>query len=558
MKTEAYASSKYLPFGDKALVIEFGNTISLKVNRRVLALSEAILRGNVNGVEELVPTYRSLLVRYDPLKTTYQQLVLHVKNAERAMKESEPEAEGRKILIPVVYGGRYGPDLKSVAQLHGLTEEKVVALHSERNYRVYMIGFVAGFPYLGEVPDEIATPRLETPRLKVPAGSIGIAEKQTGIYPCEAPGGWRIIGKTPLKLFNALQHPPSLLKPGDTVKFEPVSESEFNVIEEDVGVRPYQENKNKMRIFHVLKSGLFTTVQDLGRHGYLKYGVPISGAMDTFSAVTANLLVANSPNDACLEITLIGPELQALAKAQIAITGGDINPKINDSNVPMWQTLDVQEGDVVSFGKMESGCRTYLSLRGGIDTPLVLGSKSTYVRGGFGGINGRQLKAGDVIEGFATPFLKAGRVLPEEFVPQFTGKFRAHVVLGPQNAMFTEKGIGTFLSNPYKVTLESDRMGYRLEGPIIQHKAKAEIVSDALLPGAVQVPKNGQPIIVMRDAQTTGGYPKIAVITTPDVSMLGQAKPNDVIEFTAITVSEAHKKMLEHLAFLQSLNDLFS
>jgi biotin-dependent carboxylase-like uncharacterized protein len=311
-----------------------------------------------------------------------------------------------------------------------------------------------------------------------------------------------------------------------------------------------------MKVFQVLKPGLFTTVQDMGRYGYLRYGVPISGAMDTFSLVAANVLVANNPNDACLEITFIGPELQALTRTQIAITGGSISPKINGQNIPMWQTLEVQEGEVVSFGRMESGCRAYLSIRGGINTPLVLESRSTYVRGGFGGINGRQLKTGDIIEEFDAPLLKSGYTLPEELVPQFTGQFTAHVVLGPQESMFTEKGINTFLSSQYKVTLEADRMGYRLEGQSIEHKAKAEIVSDPLLPGAIQVPKNGQPIVIMQDAQTTGGYPKIAVAITPDVSLLGQAKPNDVINFSRITMHQAREKLLKYYKLLNNLKGM--
>jgi len=308
-----------------------------------------------------------------------------------------------------------------------------------------------------------------------------------------------------------------------------------------------------MHVFQVLKPGLFTTVQDMGRFGYLKYGVPISGAMDSFSLIAANLLTENIPNDACLEITLIGPELKALTKTYIAVTGGDAEPKINGKNVPMWQTLQLQEGDIISFGKMKSGCRAYISIKGGINTPLMLGSRSTYVRGGFGGINGRQLKAGDIIEGFATPPLKTEYSMPEELIPQYTGKFTVHVVLGPQADMFTENGITTFLSNPYKVTSEADRMGYRLEGPSIEHKAKADIVSDALLPGAIQVPKNGKPILIMRDAQTTGGYPKIAVATTPDISLLGQAKPNDAIEFSKITMQLAHEKTKAYYRLLNNL-----
>ena len=313
-----------------------------------------------------------------------------------------------------------------------------------------------------------------------------------------------------------------------------------------------------MKVFNVLKPGLFTTVQDLGRYGYLKYGIPISGAMDTFSLVAANVLVANNSNDACLETTLFGPELQALTRTQIAITGGVASPKINGQRVPMWQTLEVQEGAAVSFGKMESGCRAYLSIRGGVDTPPVLGSRSTYVRGGFGGINGRQLKTEDIIEGFDVSLLKVGYSMPEELVPQFTGQFKARVILGPQADMFTERGITTFLSSQCRVTLEADRMGYRLEGPMIEHKAKADIISDALLPGAVQIPRNGKPIMIMRDAQTTGGYPKIAVIITPDVSTLGQAKPNDIIEFSKITIQQAHEKISKYYKFLNILSEMLT
>ncbi|HJX02457.1 MAG TPA: 5-oxoprolinase subunit PxpB [Candidatus Bathyarchaeia archaeon] len=217
---------RYLPFGDTALVVEFGDTIDSKINQKVFALQDAITKAKIQGVDELVPTYRSLLIRYNPLKKNHDQLISEVKNL--ANRSTEPNAKtARKIIIPVVYGEEYGPDLNSVANWHGLTEEQVVKMHSEKEYRVYMIGFVAGFPYLGEVANEIVTPRLETPRLKVTAGSVGIAEKQTGIYPCEAPGGWRIIGRTSLKLFDPKQEPPALLNPGDTVKFKPITETEY-------------------------------------------------------------------------------------------------------------------------------------------------------------------------------------------------------------------------------------------------------------------------------------------------------------------------------------------
>jgi len=236
----AYLRARYLPFGDTALTVEFGNIIHPAINSRVIALNEAILRANIPGVEETVPTYRSLLIRYDPAKVNFEYLVAQIKEIEKGLKDTSAEVKRRKIIIPVVYGDVYGPDLKDVAEYHGLTEEQVVEIHSGREYRVYMIGFVAGFPYLGEVPEEIAIPRLETPRLKVPAGSVGIAERQTGIYPCEAPGGWRIIGRTPLKLFDPNWQSPALLKPGDIVKFVSISEEEFKRIEELVKAGVYK------------------------------------------------------------------------------------------------------------------------------------------------------------------------------------------------------------------------------------------------------------------------------------------------------------------------------
>ena len=309
-------------------------------------------------------------------------------------------------------------------------------------------------------------------------------------------------------------------------------------------------------VFEVKKPGMFTTVQDLGRPCYLRYGVPVSGAMDSFSLVAANSLVKNELGEACLETTLIGPELQASSETQIAITGGNAHPKINDRPVPMWETLEMHVGDVISFGRMESGCRSYLSVRGGINTAKVLGSRSTFTRGGFGGIDGRRLRSGDIIETVETMMLRVKYSMPEKLRPLFNGHFQVQVVLGPQADMFAEKGLNTFLSSPYKITSEADRMGYRLDGPSIEHVGKADIVSDALLPGAIQVPKDGKPILIMKDAQTTGGYPKVAVAITPDISNLGQARTNDSVEFCKTTVREAQEKTRKHCSMLNNLSSL--
>jgi len=312
-----------------------------------------------------------------------------------------------------------------------------------------------------------------------------------------------------------------------------------------------------MELFRVIKPGFFTTVQDLGRRGFQRFGVPVSGAMDEYAFTIANLLVGNQLNDASLEITLIGPELEALHKAQIAVAGADFPLAINDNLMAMWQTINIEKGDSIAFtGGARSGCRAYLAITGGIDVPPVLGSRSTYTRGGFGGNEGRPLKAGDTIRVFASEqSVKAKRILPPELVPSYDGELSVDVVLGPQENMFTTKGVETFLSSPYTVTPESDRMGYRLTGTPIERKSTAELVTEALVKGSIQVPSNGQPIILMADAQTSGGYPKIATVATPGVSRLAQAKTKDKVHFNKILLSQARIQYVEYQERLRQLEN---
>jgi antagonist of KipI len=307
-----------------------------------------------------------------------------------------------------------------------------------------------------------------------------------------------------------------------------------------------------MRLFHVVKPGLLTTLQDLGRYGFQKYGVPVCGAMDKYSFISANLLVGNHANDACLEITLLGPELKVLNRAQIAVTGADFSISINDEPMPMWQTIEVEKEDVITFaGTPRSGCRAYLAATGGFNVPLVLGSRSTYTRGGFGGYEGRALKPEDLLKAFMSErFPKTKRVMPSALIPKYENPFTVNVIPGPQEDLFTAVGVETFLSSTYTITPESDRMGYRLDGPQIERKDLGEIVTEALVQGAVQVPGNGEPIVLMADAQASGGYPKIATVTTPGVSCLAQAKPNDRVRFNRISLSQAHAEFVEFSAVL--------
>ena len=215
---------RFKPAGDSALVIIFGDRIDEGINKKVHAVASAIEKASPDWLVEVVPTYTSVYVYYDPLKLSYRNIL----DAIKPFLSVEPKEERPRIVeIPTAYGGEFGPDIEFVAKHNGLTVEEVIEIHSKPLYRVYMLGFTPGFAYLGGMDERIATPRLEKPRLKVPAGSVGIAGKQTGIYPIESPGGWRLIGRTPLRLFTPEKDPPTLLQPGDYVRFVPISEEEF-------------------------------------------------------------------------------------------------------------------------------------------------------------------------------------------------------------------------------------------------------------------------------------------------------------------------------------------
>lgn len=230
---------RYRPMGDRALVVEFDEVISPEVNRRVRALSQGIEKARIPGVQEVVPAYRSFAVYYDPLTIAFDDLCLRIRKIEAKLSELELP-KPRVFHLPVCYGGEMGPDLPYVAEHNGLTEEEVIAIHAQETYLVYMIGFLPGFPYLGGMSPKIATPRLSEPRTKIPAGSVGIAGNQTGVYPIESPGGWRIIGRTPIKLYTPEKDPPVLLAIGDFVRFFPISLEEYQEILAKVERGEYQ------------------------------------------------------------------------------------------------------------------------------------------------------------------------------------------------------------------------------------------------------------------------------------------------------------------------------
>lgn len=309
----------------------------------------------------------------------------------------------------------------------------------------------------------------------------------------------------------------------------------------------------------VVRAGLLTTVQDLGRTGFQQYGVPAGGAMDPFALQVANLLVGNAPQAAGLEMTIQGATLAFEREAVVAVCGAAMPLWVNDRPVPLWTSVALEPGDVLRCGRATRGSRAYLAVAGGIDVPAVLGSRATYLRGRLGGLEGRALRAGDRLA-FHPPSLPLellkGRSLPWRYRPEYAERVTVRFLPGPQASAFTDEAWRRFETEEYTVTPDSDRMGYRLRGPVLQHREGADILSEAIPRGAVQVPGDGQPIVMMADRQPTGGYPKIAVVIAADLPLMAQLKPGEQVRFQRTTLAEAHRLWRRQAAVLHSLQQL--
>ncbi|MGH2820261.1 MAG: biotin-dependent carboxyltransferase family protein [Actinomycetota bacterium] len=326
-----------------------------------------------------------------------------------------------------------------------------------------------------------------------------------------------------------------------------------------------------MNVVAVLQPGTFTTIQDLGRFGFQRYGVTPSGAMDALALRAANLLVGNDPGQAGLEITLRGPTLEFERSALIAICGADLSPSVDDLPLLGWRAIYVQGGSVLRFGACRWGCRAYLAVGGGIDVPAVMGSRSTYVRAGIGGIEGRALGAGDRLSvGKPAPsaaaltervvhnlgpmsFAMSERRAPPRLLEHYDPDRAVRVLRGPHFELFSAPDRDTFLGKDFAVSERSDRMGYRLSGHELRSAKGTEIVSTAVLAGTVQVPPGGEPIVLMADRQTTGGYPIIAQVAEVELSWLAQRKPGDTVNFVETTMEDAHLAARDQEELLRSL-----
>lgn len=315
------------------------------------------------------------------------------------------------------------------------------------------------------------------------------------------------------------------------------------------------------QLLKVDSPGLFTTVQDLGRYGYQRYGVPVTGAMDGFAARVANLLVGNGEDAAVLECTVAGPAFTVLDQADVAVTGADMEVTVNGRAMASWSSFRVRTGDVLAIGQARSGCRGYIAVTGGIEVPLVMGSRSCCVGAGIGGFQGRQLQKEDRLARGTGILQEAPRRLPEDLVPKYSDRIILRAIPGPQDDFFDE-GLEAFFASEFKISHEANRTGYRLTGPAIRQKPGTPpgIISEGSVPGGVQIPPNGQPIILLAE-QTVGGYAKIATVVSGDLDLIGQAIPGNTVRFQKVDLPEAYalqsrrRQVLERLRQLLELPD---
>jgi len=539
---------------DGGLLATFGDRIDVALSRRIIALVARLETRQLLGIVDLVPSYTTLLVIIDPITADVPAIETAIRDlwVETGATTLPGVPSGREIVIPVLYGGQHGLDLAEVAAHTGLSPAEVIARHAGSEYVIGALGFAPGFAYLIGLPPKLATPRRGTPRTAVPAGSVGIGGNQTGVYALPTPGGWSLIGRTPLRLFQPEHAEPFRLRAGDTVRFEPIDQARFAELAAAEAAPPPASVVDHIRpaTFRVVAGGLQTTVQDLGRPGRGRFGVSPGGAADRGALIAANRLAGNRDDDAELEITLRGPHLRVLRPCRVALAGADLGARINDRPLAPGTATAVYPGDDIRFepATSHSGARAYLAVRGGFDVPVVMGSRATDLTAGIGGWRGRALQAGDLLPvGDATPatgdqtaptpaLRPAQWIAGHEHEPHII-----RVVRGPQADRFPESTWRSFLKETFTVSSQSNRLGLRLDGPPLMPIESADIVSEGIITGAIQVTNSGQPIVMLPARATIGGYAKIATVIATDLDLLGQVKPGDRLRFAEVSTADAFR-----------------
>ena len=449
--------------------------------------------------------------------------------------------------IPVRYDGE---DLAEVAEMLGITTEEVVRRHTEAEYMVAFTGFAPGFGYLTGGDTGLEVPRRKTPRTRIPAGAVGLAGAFSGIYPQASPGGWQIIGTTPLTMFDLARDPPALLQPGFRVRFYDLAKESWHAVVQgvtapavDIAGAELVERADKTiggTSLNVLSAALPMLFQDLGRHGRANQGVSASGALDRDALKAANRLVGNAPGMACLEITLGGFSFEVQGKAVIALSGAPCPVTIRTASgqsfdVPHLRPIALDEGDVVTLAAPPAGMRSYLAVRGGFAVEPVLGSASTDTLARIGPAT---VAAGDTlgILPAAPGAIVALDETPAFDLPAATDTVTLDVTMGPRTDWFTAAGVEAFLAQSWQVTPQSSRVGIRLAGDQALERANhGELPSEGTATGAIQVPASGQPVLFLADHPLTGGYPVIATVAEHHLDLAGQIPIGARVRFNPLS-----------------------
>lgn len=500
---------------DGVLLADFPDASEDHANRVCVALGERLRSARVRGLLDAIPGARSLLVIFDPARLSRERVKRQIGSART--RDSEQTVPRRLLRVPVAYGG---PDLPELASRVGLPPEEFARRHAGAEYRVAFIGFAPGFSYLAGLPAELHAARLPNPRVRVPPGSVGIGGPYTGIYPAASPGGWRLIGQTTVRLFDPDADPPSLLCAGDRVRFEAIRISDLPDV--PVRARPLPRGR---AIFRAIKPGLSTSMQGGPEHGLGSFGVPPGGAMDPDSLARANALVGNAEGVPALEMGLVGPELEVLAKCVVALSGADFAADWNGKAVERDVAWPMDEGDRLRLPRARSGARAYLAVGGGLET---LGRHCPPAP---------RLTEGEILTAASHPPGESPRSVPSR--EPSVNELRLRVMLGPEASHFAPAELDRLFAGPWKVSTESDRRGLRLEGPPLSHREPPEIPPSGTVPGSIQVPGSGLPIVLGPDGPVTGGYPRIATVIGADLALLGQAGPGAVLRFAPVSIEQA-------------------
>lgn len=510
--------------GDAALLLDVTDTGDNEGNGPA-RIAAAIRAAALPGVLDVVPAAATVLVTVEPGGYDLADLAARLRELASAPVPPLPASEEPDLVIPVVYDG---PDLADLATRTGLSDIDVIARHASSRYRVGWLGFSPGFGYLtGLDPALAAVPRLDAPRVTVPAGSVALAAGLTAVYPTASPGGWRLLGRTNVLLWDPDRNPPALLSPGRHVRFRIVDRLQPGPSRHPAAAAAGE------RIIEVVQPGPLTTVQDTGRAGYAHLGVPRSGAADAASLRRANVLVGNPAGAAGLEVTLGRLAVRFETDAVVAVTGAPVAltlPGLAGEPQPGHDVaFAVRAGSVLRLGAPSAGLRSYLAVDGGVDVPPVLGSRSADLRSGLG--PGR-LRAGERLPvgrpRSAQHNLRAER--PRALMPD-PAVLRA--IAGPRDDWFSAAALETLGTTSYQVSAGSDRTGLRLEGPRLERAAGrlGELPSEGVAVGSLQVAHDGQPILLLADHPTIGGYPVIAVVVSADLGLAAQLRPGQQVRF---------------------------